>query len=374
MKIESDLKLDYSDVLIRPRRSNLESRNTSNLKRRYEFGRHHSIPGHELIARGEASHSTFAHAGVPIMVSNMDGVATFEMATAMKKHGVITCLKKSYSAEAIVEYLNKDNPEFPYAAITLGIKKADMDKLMSIYQMLGSDFRKLKFVCIDVANGYIDNFVKFVSKVREMFPSLIIFAGNVATPELTEDIIRAGADVVKIGIGPGSVCTTRSQTGIGYPQLSAVMECSEAAHRLGGLIIADGGCQTPGDIVKALAAGGDFVMLGGMLAGHDEGTDETNYTEDREKYPDVQFHGMSSTKANGIHHGGMQKGRASEGRVVSIPPRGKVENTMDNIKGCLRSAMTYIGALDIEDIPNCATFVRVNNQLNRVFEQYTVSK
>ncbi len=128
----------------------------------------------------------------------------------------------------------------------------------------------IRYVCIDVANGYTESFVGFVAKFREAYPRITVMAGNVVTGEMTEELILSGADIVKVGIGPGSVCTTRSMTGVGYPQLSAVIECADAAHGLGGRICADGGCTTPGDVAKAFGGGADFVMLGGMLAGHDE--------------------------------------------------------------------------------------------------------
>jgi GMP reductase len=209
---------------------------------------------------------------------------------------------------------------------------------------------------------------------------------------MTEELILAGADIVKVGIGPGSVCTTRIQTGVGYPQLSAVIECADAAHGLGGHIIADGGCTCPGDVAKAFAAGADFVMLGGMLAGHDEGGGDiitktylTNEIDTEGLYGDigsqikvdkqfVQFYGMSSKSANDKHFGGLKDYRSSEGRTVLVPYRGAVANTVQEILGGVRSTCTYVGAKKIKQLPKCATFIRCTQTHNSVYEGSTIGK
>ena len=201
----------------------------------------------------------------------------------------------------------------------------------------------------------------------DVFDDSIIIAGNVCTPEATEQIILAGADIVKIGIGPGSVCTTRKMTGVGYPQLSATIECADAAHGLGGHIITDGGCTVPGDLAKSFGAGADFVMLGGMLAGHDECLGDT---EDLEEGPSVmKFYGMSSEEAQKEYYGDKANYRASEGKVVYVRYKGPVKKTIEEILGGLRSACTYAGAKTLKDLPKCTTFVRVNRQLNNVYGQ-----
>jgi GMP reductase len=236
---------------------------------------------------------------------------------------------------------------------------------------------------MDIANGYSDHFAQHVKKVRHAFPDLVIIAGNVVTGEMTEELILAGADIVKVGIGPGSVCTTRIQTGVGYPQLSAVIECADAAHGLGGHIIADGGCTCPGDVAKAFAGGADFVMLGGMLAGHDEGggevitkiyeTDEVIKTDDNfyesvyKEKQFVQFYGMSSDAANTKHFGGLKDYRSSEGREVLVPYRGEVAATVQDLLGGLRSTCTYAGALKLKQLSKCTTFVRCTQQFNAVY-------
>jgi GMP reductase len=268
--------------------------------------------------------------------------------------------------------------------MSIGITDYDYRKFLDVYSMC----KYLQYVCIDVANGYSERFVEFVIKIKEIFKEGKIIAGNVVTGEMTEQLILSGVDVVKVGIGPGAVCTTRIQTGVGYPQLSAVIECADAAHGLGGLVIADGGCTCPGDVVKAFAGGADFVMLGGMLAGHDEGggeiiekhyaTNQIEYTSEdypqsyeliRETKKFVEFYGMSSKKANEKHFGGLKEYRASEGREIIIEYRGSVKNTVNEILGGLRSACTYVGASKLKDLSKCATFIRVNNQYNKIFEK-----
>jgi GMP reductase len=320
------------------------------------------------------------------MAANMDGVGTIEMADTLAEQGIFTCLVKTYSVDVLSEFFNNDYPDrrrSENVAMSIGTSDTDFHKLIDVVASVGGN---LKFVCMDIANGYSDHFAARVRKVRDQFPHLVIIAGNVVTGEMTEELILAGADIVKVGIGPGSVCTTRIQTGVGYPQLSAVIECADAAHGLGGHIIADGGCTSPGDVSKAFAGGADFVMLGGMLAGHDEGggqviekfyqSDEVYSSERKLKHrinkkQFVAFYGMSSDAANTKHFGGLKDYRASEGREVLVPYRGNVTNTIQNILGGLRSTCTYAGALKLKQLSKCTTFVRVNNQFNAVYANTT---
>lgn len=373
MRVENDIKLDYSDVLIRPKRSTLGSRKEVELNRKFTY---RNISGARLVE--------YDYNGIPIMAANMDGVGTFKMADTLSKQGIFTCLVKTYSVDELIEYFEQSNlgkSRTEYVAMSIGITKKDLDKLASVYSVTK---RQLKYICIDVANGYSERFVKFIKHVKEYFPFLVIIAGNVVTADQTQELILNGADIVKVGIGPGSVCTTRIKTGIGYPQLSAVMECSDAAHGLGGHVIADGGCTCSGDVSKAFSAGADFVMLGGMLAGHDEGGGEiikkyykTNEVDihdngdhissiEEKRY--VQFYGMSSKAANDKHFGGLKEYRSSEGREVLIPYKGKVETTLQDLLGGIRSTCTYVGASTIKQLSKCTTFIRVNNQYNRIFE------
>jgi len=356
MRIEEDIKLDFRDVLIRPKRSTLSSRRDVDLKRFYRF-----------------KHSRYEYDGIPIMAANMDGVGTLSMAKALAQHGLFTCLIKTYNTD-IENYGDFRLPHDHYA-ISTGVSPQEFRNLSAIITGIGC-----QFICIDVANGYSENFGDFVEEVRRRWPDKTIIAGNVVTGDMTQELILRGADIVKVGIGPGSVCTTRIQTGVGYPQLSAIIECADAAHGLGGHIIADGGCTCPGDVAKAFGAGADFVMLGGMFAGHDEGGGKviyksylTNELDNKtgEPYVDtqdfVEFYGMSSDTAMSKHHGGVAEYRSSEGRTVEIPYRISINETVLNILGGLRSTCTYVGAETLKQLPKCTTFIRVNRQINDVF-------
>jgi GMP reductase len=249
-----------------------------------------------------------------------------------------------------------------YIAISTGTGKKDAEKLASIL----SFSPHFKFICIDVANGYSEHFVSFVKQARTNYPDKVIIAGNVVTGEMVEELLLAGADIIKVGIGPGSVCTTRLKTGVGYPQLSAIIECADAAHGLGGQIISDGGCVIPGDIAKAFGAGADFVMLGGMLAGHNESGGEL---VERNGKSYKQFYGMSSSTAMEKHVGGVAEYRASEGKVVEVPYRGDVETTLQDLLGGLRSACTYVGAPRLKELTKRTTFIRVAEQENTVYTE-----
>jgi GMP reductase len=377
MRIDQDVKLDYKDVLIRPKRSTLSSRKEVSLERDFTFRNY--VP--DFPENIEEYH----YRGVPIMAANMDGVGTFKMASELGKQGIFTCLVKTYTAEQLIEFFG-NGIDRRYVAMSIGTSEADFNKLVAVYAGAAGG---LKYVCMDIANGYSEHFAQHVRKVREAFPHLVIIAGNVVTGEMTEELILAGADIVKVGIGPGSVCTTRIQTGVGYPQLSAVIECADAAHGLGGHIIADGGCTCPGDVAKAFAAGADFVMLGGMLAGHDEGGGEvitkyylTNELEPIQRmsgidmmreFPKVetkqfvQFYGMSSDAANTKHFGGLKDYRSSEGREVLVPYRGEVARTVQDLLGGIRSTCTYAGAKTLKQLSKCTTFVRCTQQFNSVY-------
>tara|TARA_B100000700_G_scaffold221534_1_gene243949 strand:- start:667 stop:1752 length:1086 start_codon:yes stop_codon:yes gene_type:complete len=360
LRIEPDVKLDYKDVLIRPKRSTLKSRKEVNLDRTYKF-----------------RNSDKSWTGVPIMAANMDGVGTFAMAKELSNHSMFTCITKQHSKED----WDKNIEGIPHAHIAISIG-TNPDQWKEAYGTIIK--HDLSWVCIDIANGYSEHFADFVKTVRKDLPDINIIAGNVVTADMTQELILAGADIVKVGIGPGSVCTTRIQTGVGYPQLSAVIECADAAHGLGGHIIADGGCTCPGDVAKAFAAGADFVMLGGMFAGHDEGGGEIVTkcfkTGERAVYDDgetggaifqekkfVSFYGMSSDTAMNKHSGGVADYRSSEGRTVEVPYKGAVENTVKDILGGLRSTCTYVGAPTLKQLSRCTTFVRCTQQFNSVF-------
>lgn len=382
-RIYTEPQLDFCDVLFQPKRTTLNSRSEADVMRNYKF----KYYPHIMKSCG-------------IVASNMATTGTVEMDKELSKYGAITCLHKHYEHSILNDYFySLEQPTF----ITVGLKD-DKEKFFKLL-----DFNEnIDKVCIDIANGYIPKLIDFVKELRNKYPHLLIMAGNVVTGDMTQDLILNGADIVKVGIGPGSVCITRSQTGVGRPQLSTILECADAAHGVGGMICADGGCTCPGDIAKAFGAGADFVMLGGMLAGTDEAagdiitrTYETNelkhtawvdikgniHSMDDQK-PDntfshwtdeyivykqkkyKQFYGMSSRLAQEKHFGGMKNYRTTEGREKLIPYTGPVVNIIENILGGLRSTMTYIGAKKLKDIPKCTTFYTVNRQLNTVFANY----
>ena len=342
MRIEEEIKLDYSDVLFRPKRSTLKSRKDVDLNRKYTF-----------------KHSRSSWKGIPIIASNMDGVGEIDVAKKLSSYKLMTALTKQHDINQIGN-IYKKNIFFDSIALSCGTSKDSYNRLNSILKK----YPKFKFICIDVANGYSENFSNFVSEVRKKYPKKTIIAGNVVTADMTQELVLSGADIVKVGIGPGSVCTTRIQTGVGYPQLSAVMECADAAHGLGAHIIADGGCTCPGDVAKGFGAGADFVMLGGMLAGHKEGGGDI-IQENGTKF--IEFYGSSSEEANEKHYGGLANYRSSEGKKVKIQMKNSLDSTIRDILGGVRSSCTYVGASSLKQLSKCTTFVRVNNQYNDTF-------
>jgi len=326
--INEEIKLDYSDVLIRPKRSTMSSRGEVNLERTHKF----------LWSKKEWS-------GIPIMSANMDTVGTPSMHTVLSKHNMVTCPARHYLKNSTKEFKGKEDNICWFGGID------EIDNLKEVQS---------GFIGLDVANGYTIRFVDAVKKLREKCPNATIAAGNVVTADMTQELVLAGADIVKVGIGPGSVCTTRIKTGIGYPQLSAVIECADAAHGLNAHIIADGGCVSSGDIVKAFAGGADFVMIGGMLAGHDE-------CEGKVENGFMEFYGMASESAMDKHDN-HNSYRGAEGKTVKIPHRGRVDDTIKDILSGIRSACTYVGANSLRTLSKCTTFVRVNNTHNTIYE------
>uniref|UniRef100_A0A1B6FBG5 GMP reductase n=1 Tax=Cuerna arida TaxID=1464854 RepID=A0A1B6FBG5_9HEMI len=342
--IVNEIKLDFKDVMLRPKRSTLKSRADVNLFREITF-----------------RNSKQTYKGIPVIASNMDTVGTFEMAKVLGKHGLFTTIHKYYSVEDWKEFAANNEDILPNIAASSGTGETDFERLSQVLEAVPG----VRFICLDVANGYSQHFVEYLHRVRAAFPSHTIIAGNVVTGEMVEELILSGADIIKVGIGPGSVCTTRMKTGVGYPQLSAVLECADAAHGLQGHIISDGGCTCPGDVAKAFGAGADFVMLGGMLAGHDQSGGEIRHKPDGTKVK--LFYGMSSDTAMKKHAGGVAEYRSSEGKTVEVPYRGDVEVTILDILGGIRSACTYIGASKLKELPRRATFIRCTQQLNPVY-------
>ncbi|XP_023381928.1 GMP reductase 2 isoform X1 [Pteropus medius] len=407
--IDNDVKLDFKDVLLRPKRSTLKSRSEVDLTRSFSF-----------------RNSKQMYTGIPIIAANMDTVGTFEMAKVLSKFSLFTAVHKHYSLEQWKVFASQNSDCLKHLAASSGTSSSDFEQLEQILEAIP----QVKYICLDVANGYSEHFVEFVKDVRKRFPEHTIMAGNVVTGEMVEELILSGADIIKVGIGPGSVCTTRKKTGVGYPQLSAVMECADAAHGLKGHIISvrfkgmvvyeaakhlgfllgmealievdqdswvpvsfevghwdiaeslgngcylftvlltlqDGGCRCPGDVAKAFGAGADFVMLGGMLAGHSESGGEL-IKRDGKKYK--LFYGMSSEMAMKKYAGGVAEYRASEGKTVEVPFKGDVEHTIRDVLGGIRSTCTYVGAAKLKELSRRTTFIRVTQQVNPIFSDMT---
>lgn len=349
MRIEYDVKLDFKDVLIRPKRSVLKSRAEVSLEREFRF-----------------KNSGATWKGVPIIAANMDHTGTFEMAEALGESHLLTAIDKFIPVEEWQAFAKAHPKAVSSCFISIGIAEHDFERAQAILKTT-----PVEMICLDVANGYTERFVDFLKRLRDTYPNKIIMAGNVVTGEMVEELILSGADIVKIGIGPGSVCTTREKTGVGYPQLSAIIECADAGHGLGGYVCADGGCTSPGDVAKAFAAGADFIMLGGMLSGHDECLGEI-IGEGSHRFK--RFYGMSSAEAMEKYHGSVAEYRASEGRSVNVPYRGPVKNTVQDILGGLRSTCTYVGAQRLKELTKRTTFICVTKQLNEVFAHYAADQ
>jgi GMP reductase len=348
MRIKEEIKLNFDDVLMEPKRSTLSSRRDVDVTRQFNF-------------RNSGKILNF----LPIFASNMDGVGTFSMAKVLQEYKMMTVITKSTTVDQWKAAVGT-GLRLQSVSVCTGTNRLfdpEAEDYRNMQEVLRA-FPDIKFITIDVANAYHQNFVGFVQQVREEYPDKVIIAGNVVTPNMTEELIINGADIVKVGIGPGSVCTTRTMTGVGVPQFSAIMECADAANGVGGHILADGGCTQPGDIAKAFGGGAHMVMIGGMLAGHDESEQEVVDGK-------IEFYGMSSDRAREKHGKRKDGYRGNEGRWTSLPYRGPVKNTVEDILGGVRSAATYIGARRLKDMPKCATFVRVNNVINRVYERYT---
>jgi len=350
MKIETDTKFDFNNVLIRPKRSTINSRSEVDLERGFKFPNMTSSVHNDTMQK----HWT----GVPIISANMDTTGTFEVYDVLSKHKMVTALNKFYTLDDYREAATKRELNPDYYMVSTGITDENYETMCSIVGETGC-----RWICIDIANGYISKFVDFCKKVRNAWPDKIIVAGNVATREMVEELILNGkVDIVKVGIGPGSACLTRLKTGVGMPQLSAVIECADAAHGVGGYVISDGGITCPGDMAKAFGGGADFVMVGGQFAGHDENPGELIEKPDGTKCK--LFYGMSSKHAMEKHYGKMEKYRSSEGRRIEVKYRGRLEDTVLDYLGGIRSTCTYINAKCIKNMPKCTTFVQVTQQLN----------
>jgi GMP reductase len=352
MRIQEDVKLDYQNVLLRPKRSTLKSRKDVILERSFSF-----------------YHSPKKWTGIPIMTANMASCGTFQMAKILSKYKMITTFHKYYSIKEYQKFFKTFNDP-DYICYTLGIREEDLKKLKEMKEK--KLLEKFSFICLDVPNGYLQNFLEVIKEIRKICPQHILIAGNVVTNEITEEIILAGADIVKIGIGPGSACTTRKMTGVGYPQLSAVIECSDSAHGIAnqkgvGRIIADGGQQHISDVAKAFCGGADFNMMGSLFSGFKQSGGKT-IIKNGKKFK--EYFGSSSNKAMKEFYGQKEDHRASEGRYTLIPYKGDLHDFIQDLLGSLRSTATYIGARQLKEFSKRATFLKVNHQLTTYLEKY----
>ena len=343
MRIENDIKLSFDDIMLRPKRSNIKSRSEVDLNREFTF-----------------VNSKNTWQGIPISSSNMDTIGTIPVYLELNKFNMLTVLHKYHTLKDLEYSL----PEMDYRNLSLctGIHNEDFDRMNEIFN--SNKFKNIPYICIDSPNGYIQAFVDFVKKVRDKYPNKNIIAGAVATGEITEELILSGADIVKIGIGVGSVCTTVLKTAVSFPQVSAIMETQDAAHGINGCIMADGGIRNPSDLVKAFAAGADFCMIGGLFSGTEESSGDI-IEKDGEFYK--EFYGMSSKEAMDKYHRGVANYKAAEGKKVLVPYKGEIKDIVQDLHGGLRSASAYIGAKKLKELSKRATFLKVTQQENQVF-------
>ncbi len=374
-QILSETYLDYSDILIKPKMgNNLSSRKDVNLTREYVF------------KRGQI------RKGLGIFNANMATVGNFETAKKLLKAGMFATLHKFYTAEEMIDFMRQcQNEKIDYSNlfISIGIKNGirELDKLKEIED---STIWFKPNICIDAPNFYINKAFEVLKHCRELFPESVIMCGNIASSDICHKLLDY-ADILKVGIGPGSVCRTRSVTGCGVPMVSCILDCADVVHSVGGMICADGGIVEVGDICKAFALNADFVMSGGMFAGTDEAEGEViekcyktneyaiDMIDGSKPIPDQPlydikkyklYYGMSSTLANNKFAGGMSNYKASEGREAFIPYTGSLDKILQDIKGGIASACTYIGAANVKDMSKCATLIKVNHTINKVFEKY----
>lgn len=374
MQIIDSVQLDFSDVLIKPRRSSIDSRSKVDITREYKF-----------------KWCPYVIKGTGIMQANMGTIGNFNVSRKMLNNGLFACLHKYHNINDLIDFykelIDKGDDTWRRCLLAIGLRDDGIDKLRTLNEKLGVQVG-VKF---DVPNGYIPQVKEKVIELRKEFPEMFIMVGNVVTSDITEDLILSGADCVAVGIGPGGQCLTREQTGCGRPQLSAIIECADAAHQVGGMVCGDGGITCPGDLGKAFGAGADFIMIGSMFAGtleadgdivskwiftgeYEPADDGSGFEPHLELKEFKKFYGMSSTLAQETFGNGKPKYRASEGRVTLVPYAGDIDGVIEELLGGLRSTMTYIGAWKLKNIPKQCTFYKVHNQLNRTYEKYTIGK
>ena len=356
MRIIEEEQLDFCDLMISPKRSTLNSRSEVSLFRDFEWK---SIDGKTKNTLN----------CIPIIASNMATIGTPRIAKILAKRGFMCALEKHIPYKDLVDLYTDleslaqcdglDKHTYTQRIMpSVGLKEDPifLTQLNTIF--------KVTCVCIDIPNGYIPQFIEQVKTVAKLLPNALIFAGNVVTGDICQDLILAHGLVPKCGIGPSAVCLTREKTGVGRPQASTVIECADACHQVDGFCCSDGGCQSVGDIAKAFGCGADFVMLGSMFAGCEEAEGGVIYIDNK---PHKQFYGMSSNLAQERHFGGRRPSSTSEGREKYIPVVGTLDSILDDIEGGIKSLMCYIGARKLKNIPKNCTFYKVRHQLNMKF-------
>jgi IMP dehydrogenase len=320
--------LTFDDVLIVPSRSDVRSRKSPQLDTE--------------IAKG-------VKRSIPLIAANMDTITESAMAIAMDKLGGFGILHRFMSVEDQVGEVEKVKAAgVKLIGASIGVNAEWKDRTAALIRA------GVNLLTIDIAHGHSVSMLDTLKFLKDTYPGIKVIAGNIATPEGAMDLIEAGADSIKVGIGPGSMCTTRIITGCGVPQLTAIALCAEVAIEKGIPLIADGGLRTSGDIVKALAAGASCVMLGSMLAG-------TIETPGEIKKGMKSYRGMASKAAQVSWRGELPEGMAPEGESTSVAVKGHVSDVINEICGGIRSGMSYLNALELQEISKNARFIETSS-------------
>ena len=339
-KIDREIKLDFKDVLIKPK------------------------PSSTPITRADVNlNVNYGHfTGVPLIISEMVSIGTYKIAKALKDQNIITFIHKEYSSKEHIENLSYFE-DTSHIGLSVGIKKNEISKIKSVLKE-----RSVGFINLHIANAYanLQGIEKTIKSFKDDFPDIPLSAGMVCTPNITKFIAECGADIIRVGLGSGAACKTRSEVGVGFPQLSAVKECKNMADIYKKPIISDGGIVTAGDVAKAIGIGASYVVLGRIVSGSEECD---NIVEKYgQKY--VNFYGLGSTRQYETHGISEKEYRPNEGRELFIPVKGSVNNIINQIKGGLRSACTYVGTTELSELYNNSSFIRVNNQINETMSHY----
>ena len=285
----------------------------------------------------------------PILSANMDTITEYDMAFAMHQMGAIGILHRFVTIQEQAQFVAQLKTQgVNHIAASIGVNDDYQERAKALIQA-GANI-----ITIDIAHGHSVLMMDVMKWMKDKFPTVDLIAGNVATPDAVVDLIEAGADAIKVGIGPGSMCTTRIITGAGVPQLTAIAMCAQAAAPYQVPVIADGGIKTSGDIVKAFAAGASTVMLGSMLSG-------TIETPGEIKHGRKQYRGMASRAAQESWRGGVPTGMAPEGESTYVSVKGHVKDVISELTGGIRSGMSYVNANQLSEIKDKARFIEMSS-------------